>query len=53
MPRADTAEGKNCIKLNVNKTKTTKTPKSPKSPNPPKPEKPALEKGVVRREKGK
>ena len=53
LPRADTAEGKNCIKLNVNKTKTTKTPKSPKSPNPPKPEKPALEKGVVRREKGK
>lgn len=53
LPRADTAEGKNCIKLNVNKTKTTKTPKSPKSPNPPKPEKPALEKGVVKREKGK
>ncbi|KAM7438146.1 Inactive tyrosine-protein kinase transmembrane receptor ror1 [Porites harrisoni] len=51
LPRADTAEGKNCIKLNVNKTKTTKTPKSPKSPNPPKPEKPSLEKGVVRREK--
>ena len=49
LPRADTAEGKNCIKLNVNKTKTTKSPKnpkSPKSPKPPKPGKPALEKGA-------
>ena len=56
LPRVDSAEGKNCIKLNVNKTKTTKSPnnpKSPKSPKPPKPEKPALEKGAVKREKGK
>lgn len=48
LPREDTEEGKNCIKLDVtvNKSKA-------KSPKPPKPEKPALEKGTARREKGK
>ena len=53
LPRADTAEGKNCIKLDVNKTKTPNSPKSSKNPKPPKPEKPALEKGLDKKENGK
>ena len=56
LPRADTAEGKNCIKLNVNKTKTAKSqnsPNSPTSPKSPKPEKPTPEKGKAGKEKGK
>ena len=56
LPRADTAEGKNCIKLNVTKTKTAKSPNSPnspKSPKSPKPEKPTREKHKAGKGKGK
>ena len=49
---AQTAEDKNCIKLNVNTTKTPEgreSPESPKGPTPTNPETPTL----VRRGKGK
>ena len=48
-----TTEDKNCIKLDVNTTKTLESPESPKGPTPTNRETPTLEQGVVSRGKGK